>query len=222
MRRKKVGILISGRGSNMAALIDAAKAKSYPAEIVLVISNRENAPGLRYAGDSGIDHRIIDHRGFAEREAFDNRVDQALREAEVEIVCLAGFMRILSKDFVTRWKDRLINIHPSLLPAFKGLHVHERVLESGVKISGCTVHYIRAELDEGPVIAQAAVPVLGSDDAEDLAARVLAAEHRLYPLALSLVAAGRARVAHERVIISGVADDGGDAGGMVLLNPLES
>ncbi len=222
MRRKKVGILISGRGSNMAALIDASRAKSYPAEIVLVISNRDNAPGLRYAGDNGIAQTVIDHRDFAEREAFDNRVDKALREAEVEIVCLAGFMRILSKEFVSRWKDRLINIHPSLLPAFKGLHIHDRVLDSGIKITGCTVHYIRAEMDEGPVIAQAAVPVLETDDAESLAARVLVAEHRLYPLALALVAAGRARVTNERVIITGAGDGGSEAGSMVLVNPPET
>ncbi len=202
MRKAKVGILISGRGSNMSALIDAAQAEDYPAHIALVISNVADAPGLAKAEAAGIATRVIKHQSYQDRETFDDAISAALRDAGVEVVCLAGFMRILTKEFVQRWKDRVINIHPSLLPAFKGTNVHHRVLDAGVKISGCTVHYIRAEMDEGPVIAQAAVPVLPGDDADSLAERVLMAEHRLYPLALSLVASGNARVASERVSLT--------------------
>ena len=166
MRKTRVGILISGRGSNMRALVDAAAAPDYPAEIALIISNKADAAGLSFAAANGIARHVIDHKDYDSRESFDDAVDRALGAAGIELVCLAGFMRILSKSFVDRWRDRLLNIHPSLLPAFKGLHIHERVLQAGVRITGCTVHYVRAEMDEGPVIAQAAVPV-STDDTED-------------------------------------------------------
>ncbi len=215
MRKARIGILISGRGSNMQALVEAAKAADYPAEIALILSNNIDAAGLEFAADNGIPHQAINHRNFSSREEFDAALDQALREANVQIVCLAGFMRIVSKWFVDRWRDRLINIHPSLLPAFKGLHIHERVLEAGVKLTGCTVHYVRAEMDEGPVIAQAAVPVHERDDVDSLAARVLVAEHQLYPRALAFVAAGQTRVAQERVKLSEAEAPTG-----ILINPV--
>jgi phosphoribosylglycinamide formyltransferase-1 len=206
--RRRVAVLISGRGSNMAALLEAAAEPSYPAEVVLVLSNRADAAGLHLAAEAGIATQVIDHRDFADRATFDAALDRSLRAAQVELVCLAGFMRLLTAGFVGRWRDRILNIHPSLLPAFKGINVHERVLEAGVRISGCTVHVVRAEADAGPIIAQAAVPVLGNDTAESLAARVLAAEHRLYPFALGAVAAGRVRVVgdHARFVGRSSAD----------------
>jgi phosphoribosylglycinamide formyltransferase-1 len=198
--RKRVGVLISGRGSNMAALIAAARAPDYPAEIALVISNRPGAQGLEMAARANIPALTIDHKGFASRSAFDACLDRALRDAGIELVCNAGFMRLLGEAFVEGWRDRQLNIHPSLLPAFRGLHTHERVLAAGVRISGCTVHFVRAQMDEGPVIAQAAVPVMPDDTPDRLAARVLRAEHRIYPLALRLVAAGDVCVDGERVV----------------------
>ncbi|MFI5020167.1 MAG: phosphoribosylglycinamide formyltransferase [Alphaproteobacteria bacterium] len=214
MARLRVGVLISGRGSNLQALIDAAAAADFPAEIVLAISNRPDAQGLERAGRAGIATRVIEHGKFASREAFDAALDQALRASRVELVCNAGFMRILTAGFVEAWRDRLINIHPSLLPAFPGLHTHERALQAGVRLHGCTVHFVRTKLDDGPIIVQAAVPVLAGDDAEKLAERVLAAEHRAYPLALALIAAGRVRVEGERVVIEGAVPATG-----MLLNP---
>jgi phosphoribosylglycinamide formyltransferase 1 len=199
--RVPVAVMISGRGSNMAALIEACADPGFPAEIVLVLSNREDAKGLETAAAAGIATKVIDYRGKGSREAFEDAAIEALEEAGAEYVCLAGFMRLLSAHFVERWRDRLINIHPSLLPAFPGLNTHERALQSGVKITGCTVHFVRAEMDNGPIIAQAAVPVSDRDTADTLAARVLKLEHQIYPLALSLVASGKARVAGERVIL---------------------
>lgn len=199
----KVGVLISGRGSNLKALIEACADPAFPAAIALVISNKADAGGLEHARAAGIPCKVISHRDYPTREAFDAGLDRALREAGVELVCNAGFMRILSDGFVAAWHDRQLNIHPSLLPSFKGLHVHERVLEAGVRITGATVHFVRPAMDEGPIVAQAAVPVLPGDTPDSLAARVLEAEHRLYPLALRLVAEGRARVADERVTIDG-------------------
>lgn len=187
----KLGVLISGRGSNLAALIDAAKAADYPADIALVISNRPNAAGLETAKAAGIPTQVIDHKAFDGREAFDAALDAALREAGIELVCLAGFMRLLTDGFVTGWQGRMVNIHPSLLPAFKGTDVHQRAIDAGVKLSGCTVHFVTPEMDSGPIIAQAAVPVLSGDTAEALAARTLEAEHRLYPAAVRLIAEGR-------------------------------
>jgi phosphoribosylglycinamide formyltransferase-1 len=211
--RLKVGVLISGRGSNLQALLDACADPAFPAEIVLVVSNNRDALGLERAQRAGVPTEIVPHRDFPSREAFDAALDTALRRAGVELVCLAGFMRLLTDRFVTAWHDRMINIHPALLPAFKGLHTHERALAAGVKLHGCTVHVVRPAMDEGPVIVQAAVPVLPDDTAETLAARVLEAEHRAYPLALRLVAEGRVRIEGERAIV------GGMASGPSLLNP---
>lgn len=217
MARLKAAVLISGRGSNLAALIAAAAAPDFPVEIALVLSNRAAAPGLAHAARAGIAAQVIAHRDFAARAAFDAALDAALRQAGIELVCLAGFMRLLGTDFVERWRDRLINIHPSLLPAFRGLDTHARALAAGVRIAGCTVHFVRAEMDAGPILVQAAVPVLAADDAATLAARVLAAEHRAYPLALRLIGEGRVRVVGERVEIAGF-----PANSHVLLNPCDA
>jgi phosphoribosylglycinamide formyltransferase-1 len=192
MARKRVAILISGRGSNMAALIEAARAPEYPAEIVLVISNRPDAAGLARAAEAGIATALVDHKTFAGKADFEAALDSRLVESRIDIVCLAGFMRVLSAEFVVRWRDRLINIHPSLLPAFPGLDTHARALAAGARMHGCTVHFVREGVDDGPIIAQAEVPVLPGDTPDALAARVLAAEHRLYPKALALVASGKA------------------------------
>lgn len=200
MVRRRTAILISGRGSNMTALVEAARQPDYPAEIALVLSNRVGAPGLARAKAAGVDTAVLASKGYASREAFDEALHATLITADIELVCLAGFMRVLSEPFVDAWRDRLINIHPSLLPLFPGLDTHARALEAGVRIHGCTVHFVRADVDRGPIVAQAAVPVLSADTAETLAERVLDAEHRLYPLALSLVAAGKARVTDERVL----------------------
>ena len=192
--RTRTAILISGRGSNMAALIEAAADPAFPAEIVLVISNVACAEGLVHTAEAGIASKTIPHKPFPSREAFDAAINDALLDAEVEIVCLAGFMRILSDWFARKWEGRLLNIHPSLLPAYKGVHVHERVIAAGEKMSGCTVHFVVPELDAGPIIAQAAVPVLPGDTPETLEARVLAEEHKLYPLALKLVVEGKVKL----------------------------
>ena len=194
MSRVRTAVLISGRGSNLSALIEAACAADYPAEIALVISNKEDATGLAVARDAGVATKIIPHKNFATREEFDDAVDAALREADIALVCEAGFMRIHSEWFVKRWEGRLLNIHPSLLPAFPGIRVHQQALDAGVKVSGCTVHFIVAALDSGPIIAQASVPVLAGDTAETLAARILVEEHRIYPQALKKVAEGNVRL----------------------------
>jgi phosphoribosylglycinamide formyltransferase 1 len=198
--RKRVGVLISGRGSNLGALIEACKAPDYPAKIVLVISNIPSAQGLLRAGSALIPALVINHKDFATREGFDAALDTALNEAGVELLCNAGFMRLHSEGFVARWRNRHLNVHPSLLPAFRGLHSHARVLEAGATITGCTVHFVRPEMDTGPIVAQAAVPVLPDDTPESLGARVLDAEHRLYPHALRLVASGEVRVEDEHVV----------------------
>ena len=204
--KKRVAILISGRGANMAALIAAANSPDYPAEIALVLSNRPDAGGLRRAGAEGIATAVVDHRDFGkDREAFE-RAAQALLEAHrIDIVCLAGFMRLLTPWLVSRWSGRMINIHPALLPSFTGLHTHERALEAGVKIHGATVHFVVPEVDSGPIIAQAAVPVLDDDTPDTLAARVLAAELRIYPLALALVAGGKSSIAAQGRVRNAVA-----------------
>jgi phosphoribosylglycinamide formyltransferase-1 len=199
---KRVGILISGRGSNMRSLIAAAAQPGFPAEIELVISNVGNAEGLSFAAQADIPTVVIPHKAYETREAFDRALDTALNNAGVEIVCLAGFMRILSDWFVARWEGRLLNIHPSLLPLFKGTHVHEQVLLSGVRVSGCTVHYVVPELDAGPIIAQAAVPVAIDDTPETLAARVLMEEHRLYPAALKLLAEEKVWLQNGRAVFA--------------------
>jgi phosphoribosylglycinamide formyltransferase-1 len=197
--RKRVAILISGRGSNMDALIAACATPGYPAEIATIISNRPDAAGLERARAMGIPAAAIDHKQFKSRAGFEAEMDRALHGAGVDMICSAGFMRLLTADFVERWRDRQLNIHPSLLPSFRGLHAHEQAIAGGVRISGCTVHFMRAEMDTGPIVAQAAVPVLPGDDAETLGARVLAAEHQLYPHALRLVASGEAFVEGESV-----------------------
>lgn len=200
MTRKRVGVLISGRGSNLGALIEACKAPDYPAKIVLVISNIPSAQGLLRAESALIPALVINHKDFATREKFDAALDTALNEAGVELLCNAGFMRLHSEGFVASWRNRHLNVHPSLLPAFRGLHSHARVLEAGATITGCTVHFVRPEMDTGPIVAQAAVPVLPDDTPESLGARVLDAEHRLYPNALRLVASGEVRVEDEHVV----------------------
>jgi phosphoribosylglycinamide formyltransferase-1 len=202
MTRNRVAILISGRGSNMAALIEAARAPDYPAEIALVVSNRPEAAGIERAKAAGIQALVIDHKQFANRVAFEARLHKTLLEHRIDLIANAGFMRLLTGGFVDRWRDRHLNIHPSLLPAYPGLETHERALRDGVQITGCTVHFIRVEMDAGPIVAQAAVPVMPDDTAESLAARVLEAEHRLYPHALRLVAAGIVRVEAERCVFA--------------------
>ncbi len=200
MARLKVGVPISGRGSNMAALAEACADPAFPAEIVLVLSNEQGAAGLERARAFGIETATIDHRGFPDRAAFDAAVTARLEAAGVELVCLAGFMRLFTAGFVEHWRDRLLNIHPSLLPAFRGLNTHERALAAGVRLHGCTVHFVRPELDDGPIVMQSAVPVQPGDTAERLATRVLAQEHRIYPAALRMVAEGAVRVEGERVV----------------------
>ena len=199
--RKRVGVLISGRGSNMVSLAEAAQAPGYPAEIALVISNIPDVAGLERARGFGIATATVDHRPFGrDREGFERAVDELLRLNQIDLIVLAGFMRILTPWFVARWEGRMINIHPSLLPLFKGTHTHRQALEAGVSEHGCSVHFVVPELDAGPVILQAKVPVLPGDDEETLAKRVLVEEHRLYPAALAEVASGRARLEGGAVI----------------------
>jgi phosphoribosylglycinamide formyltransferase 1 len=212
--RRRTAVLISGRGSNLRALIEASAQPHRSAEIALVISNRADAAGLTHAGGAGIPTNVIPHRAFATQVAFENAIDHALQDHGIALVCLAGFMRVLSPWFVERWHDRLLNIHPSLLPAFRGLDTHRRVLAAGVRFTGCTAHLVRAEVDAGPIIAQAVVPVRQDDTEASLAARVLGAEHRCYPMALELIASGRARVVDERVVVEEAM-----APGDVVLNP---
>ena len=199
---KRVAVLISGRGSNMRSLIAAAAAPGFPAKIVLVIANVVSAEGLRVAAEAGIATQIIPHKAYQSREEFDHAVSTVLDAAGIEIICLAGFMRILSDWFAKRWEGRLLNIHPSLLPLFKGVHVHEQALQAGVRVSGCTVHFVVPELDAGPIIAQATVRVETGDTPETLAARVLAEEHKLYPAALKMLAEGRVRLEGGRAVFS--------------------
>lgn len=191
MKRARVGILISGRGSNMEALARAARDPTYPAEIVLVLSNRPEARGLAVARELGIATAVVDHKSYATRDAFEAEVERRLAGHDVAYVACAGFMRVLSEAFVSRWKGRIMNIHPSLLPAYRGLDTHLRALGDGVRIHGCTVHFLGVDVDAGPIIAQAAVPVLPGDTPASLADRVLKAEHRLYPAALARVVADR-------------------------------
>jgi phosphoribosylglycinamide formyltransferase-1 len=204
MARKRVAILISGRGSNMVALIEAAKDQSYPAEIALVVSNEPAAEGLKRAAAAGIPTAVVDHRPFGrDREAFERALQSALEAHNVELVCLAGFMRILTPWFVKQWQGRLLNIHPALLPAFKGLDTHARALAAGVKQHGATVHFVVPEMDSGPIIAQGAVPVRDGETKATLAARVLEIEHEIYPQALKLVAEGRVRIVGGRCLVDG-------------------
>ena len=188
MARKRVAIVISGRGSNMMSLIEAARQPDYPAEIALVISNRADAAGVDLARAAGVEAVVVPSRSYSDRVAFEAELTRQLEARGIDIVCLAGFMRVLTPTFVARWRDRLINIHPSLLPAFKGLDTHARALTAGLAEHGCTVHYVREGVDDGPVIAQATVSIRPEDTPETLAARVLAEEHKLYPAALAVVA----------------------------------
>jgi phosphoribosylglycinamide formyltransferase-1 len=203
MARLRVGVLVSGFGSNLQALIDRCAAPDFPAEIVVVISNKPGVGALERAERAGIPHRVIPHGDFPDRLGFDHAIDAALREARAEMVCLAGFMRVLTANFVTLWHDRILNIHPSLLPAFTGLDTHRRALETGVRFHGCTVHVVRTDLDNGPILVQGVVPVQPEDDEATLAARVLELEHRAYPLALRLFAEGRVRIDGNRAVIDG-------------------
>ncbi|MEQ9334972.1 phosphoribosylglycinamide formyltransferase [Thalassobaculum sp.] len=211
--RKRVGVLISGRGSNLQSLLDAAADPAYPAEIALVISNKADAYGLVRAREAGVATAVVDHKAYAGRDAFDAAIDAALRDAGCELICLAGFMRIFTPGFVNRWPNRILNIHPSLLPSFTGLHVQRRAIEAGATIAGCTVHIVTPDLDAGPILAQAAVPVLADDTEASLSARILAQEHRLYPAALAWLASGRVRVDGNRATVDGATADG------VLLSP---
>ncbi|HMN73104.1 MAG TPA: phosphoribosylglycinamide formyltransferase [Rhodoblastus sp.] len=202
MTKKRVAILISGRGSNMMALAEAAAAPDFPAEIALVLSNRPDAAGLEWAAARGIRTATIDHKAYGkDREAFERAMQAVLAENRIDLVCLAGFLRVLTPWFVAQWQGRMLNIHPALLPSYRGLHTHERALEDGVKIHGCTVHFVAPEMDAGPIVLQAAVPVEDSDDADALAARVLKEEHRIYPQALALVAAGKVKIDGNRVLM---------------------
>jgi phosphoribosylglycinamide formyltransferase-1 len=200
MTRLRTAILISGRGSNMDALIDAARAPDFPAEIALVLSNCPDAPGLAKAKAAGIAVAAVDHKIYAGREEFERSLQVVLETYRIDFICLAGFMRLFTPWFIGQWRERMLNIHPALLPSYRGLHTHERALADGVKIHGCTVHFVVPEMDEGPIVAQAAVPVLDGDTADTLAARVLSQEHVIYPLALRLVASGAVRIEGNRVL----------------------
>jgi phosphoribosylglycinamide formyltransferase-1 len=199
MSRLRLGVLISGRGSNLRALIKASSAETYPAEIALVISSHADAPGLGFATEAGIPTAVITHR---DRNDFAAAAGPLLSERRVALICLAGFMRLLDADFVAVWRDRMINIHPSLLPSFRGLHAQRQALAAGVRFTGCTVHFVRAELDAGPIIAQGVVPVRPGDDEAQLSARILELEHRIYPFTVRLIAEGRIQVVAERVEIT--------------------
>lgn len=215
VEKVRVAVFISGRGSNLGALIEACRAPSFPARIAVVLSDRTDAQGILRAEQEGIPTHVVARQAYPDRGSFETALGRILHESGADLICLAGFMRILSAAFVAPWRERILNIHPSLLPAFKGMHVHEQVLTSGVKITGCTVHFVTPEMDDGPIIAQAAVPVLHEDTVERLSARVLRSEHRLYPLALSLVAGRRYRLENGVVVLS--SSDGDDDA--ALLNP---
>lgn len=214
----RVAVLISGRGSNMAALLRAAAAPGYPARIALVLSNRADAAGLSVAQEAGVPTAVVESRAFkADRAGFERAMEAEFARHGIELVALAGFMRVLTEGFVERWRDRMINVHPSLLPSFKGLDTHARALAAGVKLHGCTVHLVRSGVDEGPILAQAAVPVLPDDDEAALAARVLQQEHLLYPAALAWLAAGRVRMRGEVALVAAPAAPGAPG---ALANPL--
>ncbi|WP_262027188.1 phosphoribosylglycinamide formyltransferase [Microvirga sp. Mcv34] len=202
MSRRRVAILISGRGSNMVSLIEAARAGDYPAEIALVLSNRPDAAGLDWAREAGISTCVIDHKAHPTREDFEHAMDAALASHAIDFICLAGFMRVLTEGFVERWSGQMVNIHPSLLPLFRGTQTHRRALEEGVLVHGCTVHFVVPELDAGPIIAQAVVPVVPGDTQDSLAARVIVQEHKLYPAALRMICDGTARLENGKVVFS--------------------
>ena len=199
----RVAILISGKGTNANALLSAMADDSFPATAALLLSNKPNAEGLALGSTYGVPTEVVDHKDFDDRDSFEEKLHETLKDNDVELVCLAGFMRLLNPSFVNRWRDRMINIHPSLLPSYKGLDTHERALEDGVKITGCTVHFVRPEMDSGPIIGQAAVPVLGDDTPETLAQRIQAAEHVLFPNCLKLVAEKRVRIKDKVALVDG-------------------
>jgi phosphoribosylglycinamide formyltransferase 1 len=214
MIKKRVAVLISGRGTNMAALIEAAKDAAFPAAIALVLSNRPAAAGLGVARAAAITTAVVDHTVYGkDRESFERKMQEALEAHRIELVCLAGFMRLFTPWFVGRWQDRMINIHPALLPAFRGLDTHQQALAAGVKIHGASVHFVVPDMDAGPVIAQGAIGVRDDDTAATLAARVLTIEHRIYPAALALLAAGRIKIVAGRCQIEG----GGRAAGQLIV-----
>ena len=216
MGRLKIAVLISGRGTNMQALMDYCSTTDSAAEIKLVISNVPDAIGLKRASDAGIPTEVINHKRYSDRETFESVVTKTLKFHKIELVCLAGFMRLLTNSFVDCWRDKLINIHPSLLPAFKGINTHERALEAGVRFSGCTVHFVRGEMDSGPIVNQAVVPILADDNPDILAQRVLAAEHLCYTQALSLIARGKTEIVDEKVLIKG-----SESQDTIICNPKE-
>jgi phosphoribosylglycinamide formyltransferase-1 len=218
-QKKRTAILISGRGSNMAALIDAAAERDFPAEIVAVISDKADAQGLGVARARGISVHVFQRRDFAGKEAHDSAIDAKLMSLGTEIVCLAGYMRLLTTPFVEKWRGRMINIHPALLPLFRGLDTHRRALDAGMRLHGCTVHFVTPETDDGPIIAQAAVPVLVDDREADLAARVLTVEHKLYPMALRLLAEGKVRMEGNRAVFSDEMARATDGGAAVFSPP---
>ena len=199
----KVGVLISGRGSNLRSLIEAQVGGQLSAELVKVISNVPDAPGLEIAKSHGVRSEVINHKDFDSQKNFEGALNKALILADIDLICLAGFMRILSDYFVNKWKDRLINVHPSLLPSFKGLNTHERALKAGVRFTGCTIHFVRVAMDDGPIILQAAIPTLAQDTPETLANRVLEQEHIIFPLAVRMIAEGRVKVEGNVVKIEG-------------------
>ncbi|MEO5336781.1 MAG: phosphoribosylglycinamide formyltransferase [Magnetospirillum sp. WYHS-4] len=214
LAKLKVAVLVSGRGSNLQALIDACADPAYPAEIVLVLANIPGVFALERAAKAGIPTTVVSHKDYPDRTSFEAAMNARLESSGAGLICMAGFMRLLTDGFVNGWHDRLINIHPSLLPAFKGLHVQEAALRAGVRFSGCTVHYVRPAMDAGPILVQAVVPIHQDDDADRLAERILEQEHVIYPLAVRLIAEGRCRVIDERVVIEGA----GPARG-ALVNP---
>lgn len=204
--RKKVAVLISGRGSNMASLIDAAAERDYPAEVAIVISDNPEAAGLKLAASRGIPSQVVERKSFDNKTAHDDAIDKALRAADAEFVALAGYMRLLTRQFVDKWQGRMINIHPSLLPLFKGLHPHRQALDAGMRIHGATVHFVTPDMDDGPIIAQAAVPVLVGDNEDDLAARTIKAEHKLYPVALRMLVEGKVHMEGGKAVLSAIRD----------------
>ena len=212
-RRRRVAVLISGRGSNLVSLIEHCARPDAPATIGVVLADRP-AAGIEHARAARIPAEVVDRSAFEDREGFEQRLEERLLFYDIEITCLAGFMRILSPGLAERWRDRMLNIHPSLLPAFRGLEPHRQALDAGVRLHGCTVHLVRTEVDAGPIVIQGAVPVHEDDTADTLAARVLEVEHRCYPRALDLLAAGRLRVVGERVLI-----DGAETSAATLINP---
>ena len=200
MAKLRIGVMISGGGTNLQALIDACASADYPAEITVVISNRPAAGGLIRAQKAGIPTTTLDHKAYDSKEDFESALHECLTGHKVQLVCLAGFMRLLNADFVNRWRDRMINIHPSLLPSYKGLHTHARAIEDGVRFGGCTIHYVRPEMDNGPILMQAAVPIASDETEESLIAKVLTYEHQMYPAAVRMIADGKVRVSGSKVL----------------------